>query len=91
MVRSKSGIPDDDSDVDYAKPSFRLKMVGPFKFAIVMNDSVSTTPKSYAVMDLQGRVVQQGNISSTETVVPALSSGSYVVRVGLASRRVNVK
>ena len=75
---------------DSALPSFRIKMTGPFQFAIVMNDSVSTTKKAYAVMDLQGRVLRRGLINAGETLVPALKPGSYVVRVGLGFRRVNI-
>ena len=77
-------------DEIFAAPSFRVKMVGPFQFAIVMDESVPATVKSYAVMDLQGRVVKKGKITSSETVVPALSKGSYVVKVGLGFRHVNL-
>ena len=42
-------------------------------------------------MDLQGRVVRQGAIDGAETLVPALKSGSYVVKVGLGYRRVNIR
>ena len=66
-------------------------MVGPFKFAIVMNDNAPKTAKSYAVMDMQGRILHQGKITSTETVLPVLSSGSYIVKVGLGTRRVNIR
>ena len=78
------------SEDTFAKPSFRVKMVGLFKFVIVMDDDAPASLKSYAVMDLQGRVVNRGKITSTETLVPALNRGSYVVRVGLGMRRVNV-
>ena len=80
-----------DDDVEFAEPSFRLKMVGPFQFAIVFEESAPALKKTYAVMDLQGRVVQQGRITSAETLVPALGSGSYVVRIGIAMRRVNIR
>ena len=75
---------------EFAEPSFRLKMVGPFQFAIVMEEPTAVLKKTYVVMDLQGRVVAQGNIASVETVVPVLSKGSYVVKVGLGMRRVNL-
>ena len=81
----------DDEDNEFAEPSFRIKMVGPFQFAIVMEESATALQKTYAVMDLQGRVVQQGRITSAETVVPTLNSGSYVVRIGLGMRRVNIR
>ena len=65
-------------------------MTGAFEFAIVMDESTAKRAKKYAVMDLQGTVIRQGNITSTETVVPVLSAGSYIVKVGLGIRRVNV-
>jgi hypothetical protein len=42
-------------------------------------------------MDLQGRVVRQGNLSGAETVVPDLMNGSYIVKVGRETRRVNIR
>ncbi len=72
-------------------PGFRLKMTGPFQFTIVLAESVAKMQKNYAVMDLQGRVLYRGVAYSGETEVPALSAGSYVVRVGVAMRRVNIR
>ena len=80
-----------DGDEEFAEPSFRIKMVGPFQFKIVMDEPATALKKTYTVMDLQGRVVQSGKITSAETVVPALGSGSYVVRIGIAMRRVNIR
>ena len=79
-----------EDDIVYGKPSFRVKMVGPFKFAIVLDGLVAPMTKTYAVMDMQGRILHQGKITSTETVLPVLSSGSYIVKVGLGTRRVNI-
>lgn len=56
--------------------------------AIVTSDA---SAKTYAVMDMQGRVVRQGVVAGTETLVPNLRSGSYVVRVGADARRANVR
>lgn len=86
-VKSSSSYADDD----FASPSFHIEMTGPFEFKIVMNEDVSDIKKSYAVMDLQGRVLLQGSIDAQETLVPALSKGSYIVKVGLGHRRVNVR
>ena len=86
-VNSSSSYADDD----FASPSFHIEMTGPFEFKIVMNEDVSDMKKSYAVMDLQGRVLLQGSIDAQETLVPALSKGSYIVKVGLGHRRVNVR
>ena len=74
----------------YAKPSFRLKMTGPFEFTIVMDDALPAKATKYAVMDLQGRIIRKGDIRSSETVVPMMASGSYVVKVGYGVRRVNL-
>ena len=78
-------------NIDFAAHSFRVSMTGPLQFTIVMNESVASIKKNFAVMDLQGRIVQQGVIKSTETTVPVLSSGTYVVKVGLGMRRINVR
>ena len=56
--------------------------------AIVTSDA---SAKTYAVMDMQGRVVRQGIIAGAETLVPSLNPGSYVVRVGAETRRVNIR
>jgi hypothetical protein len=82
---------ENDSEFEYAKPSFRVRMTGPFQFTIVMDESVAAVKRNYAVMDLQGRVVRQGEIISAETAVPLLTSGSYVVKVGIGMRRINVR
>jgi hypothetical protein len=82
---------ENDPGFEYAKPSFRVRMTGPFQFTIVMDESVTSIQRNFAVMDLQGRIVRQGVINSTETTVPVLSSGTYVVKVGLGMRRINVR
>jgi hypothetical protein len=79
------------ADDDFASPSFHIEMTGPFEFKIVMNEDVSDIKKSYVIMDLQGRVLLQGSIDAQETLVPALSKGSYIVKVGLGHRRVNIR
>ena len=83
---------DESGDSEFAEPSFRVKMVGPFEFKIVMVDGkLSAKARAYAVMDLQGRILRQGEIVSSETVVSGLNCGSYIVKVGLGSRRVNIR
>ena len=66
-------------------------MIGPFQFAIVMVVQGHFLENSYWVFDLQGNVLRQGVILSNETIVPALSSGSYIVKVGMGFRRVNIQ
>ena len=75
----------------YAQPSFRVKMVAPFEFAIVMDESLPARAKQYAVMDMKGQVVSTGTLDSKDTHVKVSTTGSYVVKVGLGYRRINVK
>lgn len=79
------------------KPSVAAVKNGQSGFA-VRNSARSTLTiagglagAKFAVMDLQGRVVRQGNLSGAETVVPDLMNGSYVVKVGRETRRVNIR
>ena len=75
----------------YAKPTFRVVMTGPFEFTIVMDESLPARAKRYAVMDMKGQVVSTGTLDNKDTRVKVLTTGSYVVKVGLSYRRVNVK
>ena len=76
----------------FAEPSFRVKFQGPFQIVIVMDEPIaSVTNRNFAVMDLQGRVLRQGTVYTTETIVQGLGKGSYVVKVGLGVRRVNIQ
>ena len=61
-------------------------------------ESVKKTPvasslgaRKFVVMDLQGRVVQQGFTTEAEPVVKNLATGTYVVKVGAKVHRVNVR
>jgi len=79
------------------KPSVAAVKNGQSGFA-VRNSARSTLTiagglagAKFAVMDLQGRVVRQGNLSGAETVVPDLMNGSYIVKVGRETRRVNIR
>ena len=73
-----------------SKPAVRV--AGKVSGFTVRNSSRSTlATKTYAVMDLQGRIVRQGVVAGTETLVQNLRAGSYIVKVGLGHRRVNVR
>lgn len=82
---------------DAVKPAVRV--AGKVPGFTVRNSSRSTlsivTPdasaKTYAVMDMQGRIVRQGVVAGTETLVQNLRAGSYIVKVGLGHRRVNIR
>ncbi len=79
-----------ESSEEFADPSFRVKMVGPFEFTIVM-DSKLSAKKSYAVMDMQGNILKQGWIQSEETRIPSMPAGTYIVRVGFGKQIITVK
>lgn len=64
-------------------------MTGPFTFKIVF-DKDSRRTKKYAVMDLMGGIVEQGETGSMEASVNLRNAGSYIVRVGHKSTVVNV-
>jgi len=74
----------------FAKPQFRIVMTGAFEFSIEMIDEVFIYTHSYTVMDTQGRILRKGIISSKETPISPLVPGSYIVKVGMGFRRVNI-
>ena len=82
--------PEEEPEEDDGLPNFRIKMVGPFEFAIELLDDVPAKARSFAVMDLQGRVMHRGKIVSKETVVQGLGLGNYIVKVGMRYRSVNI-
>ena len=85
------GFNPDTYNQEFAKPSFRIKMTGPFEFAIVFDDELPAKARTYTVMDLQGNILRQGEVVSSETVVEGLSAGSYIVKSGYSKRRVNIR
>ncbi|WP_173384234.1 fibro-slime domain-containing protein [Fibrobacter succinogenes] len=77
------------SVAELAHSGFDIRMANPHQFSIVTGNS--NIAKAYAVMDMQGRIVNKGVINSTETLVPALIPGSYVVKIGVDYKRVNIR
>ena len=73
------------------KPNFFVRMTGSFEFEIVLNESLPSLAKQYAVMDMKGQVLSVGELNGKDTRVKVPTSGAYVVRVGLGYKRVNVK
>lgn len=45
----------------------------------------------FAVMDMQGRILNKGRVTSTNSILGMPSSGSYLLRIGNQTQRVNVK
>ena len=77
-------ISEGDESSYFNKPSFRIKMVAPFTFAIVFDDS-DYSGKSYAVYDILGHVVKRGMVNAN-SVVTVPSKGTYVVKVSHQSQ-----
>jgi hypothetical protein len=46
---------------------------------------------AYAVLDMQGRVLRSGRVGESSFSIPVSQAGSYLVRVGLETRRVSVR
>lgn len=85
---------------NYADPSFRIKQTSDFQFSIVIDDAVEDcyseghrclNKYKYNVWNTYGQLILRGEIGSSETLIPTLPSGAYVVKVGYGARRVNVK
>ena len=81
----------DGEEKGYAKPNFRVKMVAPFEFEIVLDEDSPSRARKYTVMDMKGQVISTGMLDSKDTRVKVQTTGSYVVKVGLGYRRINVK
>ena len=67
---------------------FSVRMAGQRQFSIETDKA--NIAKQYTVMDLQGRIVRQGVISSTEMLVPEMLPGSYVVKIGTDYKRISI-
>ena len=81
---------DGDDSEEFAPPSFHIELSGAFSFKIVFDKNNSRSSKKYAVMDMMGSIIEQGETYSTEASVSLKNAGSYIVRVGRRSTVVNV-
>ncbi|WP_290944317.1 fibro-slime domain-containing protein [Fibrobacter sp.] len=72
-------------------PDFYVKMIGPFEFEIVMDESLPSLAKKYAVMDMKGQVLTVGELNDKNAYVKVPTRGAYIVKVGLGYRRINVR
>ena len=66
-------------------------MIGPFEFEIVMDESLPSIAKKYAVMDMKGQVLTVGELNDKNAYVKVPTRGAYIVKVGLGYRRINVR
>ena len=73
-------------DVRSANSIFNVNVVGK---RLQVNSSVTGT--SYAIFDMQGSVILQGNVNNSSFELSVPCSGNYIVRIGKATRLVNVK
>lgn len=80
-----------DNENTTTKPSFRVKMTAPFEFEIVMDESLPSLAKRYAVMDMKGQVLTVGELNDKGARVNVPTQGSYIVKIGLAYKRINVR
>lgn len=85
--KNVSGDDKEEPAAEYAEPTFRVKMTGPFEFTIVFEKKLNTA-KKYAVMDNLGRVLQTGVLTSAETKIQLGTTGSFIVNVGRQFRQV---
>ena len=67
-------------------PQFTLSVVG--REIQVVNARVGA---AYAVLDLQGRIVKQGQIESANFAVMVERAGNYLVRIGSNLQMVRLK
>ncbi len=72
-------------------PDFYVRMTGAFEFEIVMDESLPSLAKKYAVMDMKGQVLTVGELNDKNAYVKVPTRGAYIVKVGLGYRRINVR
>ena len=71
----------------------RLASLGLSVRAVSRSIQISAAPKNstYAILDMQGRVLLKGRVESANFNIAVPQAGSYLVRVGNATRKVQVK
>ena len=72
-------------------PDFYVRMIGPFEFEIVLDESAPSIAKKYAVMDIKGQVLSVGELNDKNAYVKVPTRGAYVVKLGLRYRRINIQ
>ena len=83
---SSSSEPSDALVANIPSPTWSVTVSG-------RNFQIHAAPvgKSYALFDLQGKVLAKGRIESSEMTISAPRAGSYIVRIGNCSIRMNAK
>ena len=73
------------------KSTFNVQAVAPQEISITTNNFTKNGTKTFAVMDMKGQVISTGSLNSSSIRVKVPVSGSYIVKVGTNSKRVNVR
>ena len=73
------------------KSTFSVQTVAPQEISITTNNFTKNGTKTFAVMDMKGQVISTGSLNSSSIRVKVPVSGSYIVKVGTDSKRVNVR
>ena len=83
---SSSSEPSDALVANFPSPTWSVTVSGG-------NFQIHAAPvgKSYALFDLQGKVLAKGRIESPEMTISAPRAGSYIVRIGNSSVRMNAR
>ena len=83
---SSSSEPSDALVANIPSPTWSVTVSG-------RNFQIHAAPvgKSYALFDLQGKVLAKGRIESSEMTISAPRAGSYIIRVGNSSIRMNAR
>ena len=71
----------------------RLASLGVVVSAVSRTIQISAAPKNstYAILDMQGRVLFRGRVESANFNIAMPNAGNYLVRVGKVTRKVQVK
>ena len=73
------------------KSTFSVQTVAPLEISITTSNFTNNGTKTFAVMDMKGQVISTGSLNSNSTRVKVPVSGSYIIKVGTNSKRVNVR
>lgn len=73
------------------KSTFSIQANAPQEISITTSNFTKNGTKTFAVMDMKGQVISTGSLNSSSIRVKVPVSGSYIVKVGTSSKRVNVR
>ena len=85
-VKPSSSSSNKDGFVMALAPAFRVEVVGR-----TVQIAGAKMGASYAVMDMQGRVLKTGRLGGAEASLQMPGAGTYLVRIGSQTQKVHVK